>query len=195
MMPGAIISPFGAPLSVFGAGLLTPPPNRRRRGFSLVEVILALAILTGAVAVLGEVARHTMRNVTVDRVLTRAEMLCESKMAEIVAGLTAPEPTQDTLADDGQELGEPSWQYSVEVDPVDSQGLVAVRVTVRQGLPAESHPLEFSLVRWMTTPDALANLNNSNNSNNTGNTNNTNNTKSSSPTPASPASPSKGGGS
>jgi hypothetical protein len=167
-----------------------------------MEVILALAILTAAIAVLGEVARHTARNATADRVLTRAEMLCESKMAEIVAGLTAPVPAQDTLADDDQEPGDPGWQYSVEVDPVDSQGLVAVRVTVRQGLPEERHPLEFSLVRWMTTPDALANLsnsnntNNSNNSNNTGNTNNnTNNTKSSSPTPASPASPSKAGGS
>jgi type II secretory pathway pseudopilin PulG len=167
-----------------------------------LEVILALAILTGAIAVLGEVARHTMQNVTVDRVLTRAEMLCESKMAEIVAGLTAPVPAQDTLADDDQEPGDPGWQYSVEIDPVDSQGLVAVRVTVRQGLPAESHPLEFSLVRWMTAPDALANLSNSNNSNNssnssnTGNTNSkTNSTNSSSPTPASAASSGKAGGS
>jgi hypothetical protein len=163
-----------------------------------MEVILALAILTGAMAVLGEVARHTARNATADRVLTRAQMLCESKLAEMVAGLTAPVPAQDTLADDDQEPGDPGWQYAVEVDPVDSQGLVAVRVTVRQGLPEEKHPLEFSLVRWMTTPDALANLSNSNNSNNTGNTNsNTSNTNSSSssPTPPSAASSGKTGGS
>jgi len=52
---------------------------------------------------LGEVARHTMQNVTVDRVLTRAEMLCESKLAEIVSGLTPPDPAQGTLVDDRQE--------------------------------------------------------------------------------------------
>ena len=59
-------------------------------------------------------------------------MLCESKMAEIVAGLTPPVSAQDTLADDDQEPGDPGWQYTVEVDPIDSQGLVAVRVTVAQ---------------------------------------------------------------
>jgi type II secretion system protein I len=178
---------FGAAGHSLGVVALTPPilqskiqnlKSKIRRGYSLLEVILALAILTGAIAVLGEVARHTMRNVTVDRVLTRAEMLCESKMAEIVSGMTSPVPAQDTLQDDGQQPGDPGWQYSVEVDSLDSQGLIAVHVTVRQDLPAESHPLEFSLVRWMTSPDALASLSSSNN--NSGNSNSGNTTGNSS---------------
>ena len=167
-------------------------------GYSLLEVILALAILTGAVVVLGEVARHTVHNVTVDRVLTRAEMLCESKLAEIVSGMTSAVPAQDTLIDDGQELGDPGWQCVVEVDPVDSQGLIAVRVTVRQDLPEENHPLEFSLLRWMTSPDALASLGSSNNSNNSNNNSNNNGTNSGSNTGSSAAgksSNSGGGGS
>jgi type II secretory pathway pseudopilin PulG len=153
-----------------------------------LEVILALAILTGALAALGEVARNTMQNVTVDSVLTRAEMLCESKLAEIVSGMTPPQPAQGTLTYDGQELGDPGWQYTLEVDPIDSQGLVAVRITVQQDLPAERHPVEFSLVRWMTTPDALASLSNANSTGNSGNAN------SSSQSPAAASAPPSGTG-
>ncbi|MGA2066387.1 MAG: prepilin-type N-terminal cleavage/methylation domain-containing protein [Thermoguttaceae bacterium] len=172
---------------------LTVHPSASRPGYSLLEVILALAILSGALAALGEVARHTMQNVTVDRVLTRAEMLCESKLAEIVSGLTPPDPAQGTLVDDGQELGDPGWQYTLEVDPIDSQGLVAVRITVQQDLPAERHPVEFSLVRWITTPDALASLSSANNSSssNAGNASNS----SQSPAPASAGSSGTGAGS
>jgi hypothetical protein len=121
-------------------------------------VILALAILTGAVAVLGEAARNTVRNVTVARLLSHAELLCESKLAEIVAGLTPPNPDQGAVVEEDADPGEPGWQYTVEVTSVDSQGLIAAKVTVRQDLPAESHPIEFSLVRWMTSPDSLASL-------------------------------------
>jgi type II secretion system protein I len=140
----------------------TRPAAWRRAGatgaFTLLEVILALAILGGAIAVLGEAARHTMRNVTVARLLTRAELLCESKMAEILAGLTPPEPAQGTADNDEPDSGDPPWQYSIEIDQVDSLGLIAVRVTMSQDLPADSHPVEFTLVRWMTSPDALSAL-------------------------------------
>jgi hypothetical protein len=121
-------------------------------------VILALAILTGAIAVLGEAARNTLRNVTVARAASRAQLICESKMAQIVAGLVQPEADQGTADPDDQEQGEPTWLCSVAVDPVDSQGLIAVTVTVRQDLPAASRPVEFTLVRWMTSPDTLTAL-------------------------------------
>ncbi len=127
-----------------------------REGFSLLEVILALAILTGAVAVLGEAARHSMRNAQVARDLTRAQLLCEGKMAEISAGLASLDPVQGavlelTPQEQSQEESqeEPEWLYSLSVDQVDQEGLVAVRVTVTRNQPPEKRPVEFSLVRWM----------------------------------------------
>ena len=59
----------------------------RRAGFSLLEVILAMAILAGAIAVLGEAGRLALRNAGYARDMAQAQLLCESKMAEIVTGI------------------------------------------------------------------------------------------------------------
>ena len=62
-------------------------PKSPSRAFSLLEVILALAILAGAVAVFSELSRGALENAGTARDLARAELLCESKLAEIAAGL------------------------------------------------------------------------------------------------------------
>ena len=54
-----------------------------RGGFSLLEVILALAILIGILAVLSELVGLGVRNARVARAMTQAQLLCESKLAEI----------------------------------------------------------------------------------------------------------------
>ena len=122
-----------------------------RRAFSLLEVILALAILTGAIAVLGEIARLGLRNAQVARDKTLAQLLCESTLAEITAGITPPDPVQgaglvmpEDLAD-----GPPKWLYSIERADVDEDGLVAVRVTVAQNPQVTKRPVSFALVRWI----------------------------------------------
>lgn len=121
-----------------------------RGGFSLLEVILALAILCGAIAVLGELSRQGMDYADYARDATQAQMLCQSKLDEIVAGLSLPEPEQDVPCEpiDENET-ESEWLYSVDVNPLDEEGLMEVRVTVTQDLPALKRPVEISLVRWM----------------------------------------------
>jgi type II secretory pathway pseudopilin PulG len=140
---------------------------RRRRanrdGFNLLEVILALSILTGAIAVLGEVNRLSLRNATYAREMTQAQLLCESKMAEITAGILLPEQVTgaqfdvstdnslDTTIDDSQV----QWVYSIERDTVDDEGLLWVKVTVEQDPPDPTQPIDCSLVRWIIDPDVV----------------------------------------
>ena len=133
-------------------------PNRRD-AFSLLEVILALAILTGSIAVLGEVARLGMRNALIARETTRAQLLCESKLAEISARIIVPDPVQDVPfqtygAEEGtvDEAAE-GWLYSIDIGDVDADGLVAVCVTVTQDIPPEKRPVRFQLTRWILDPD------------------------------------------
>lgn len=126
--------------------------HRRRAagGFSLLEVILALAILAGAIAVLSEVARNALENARIARDITVAQLLCESKLDEITAGITSPEPAVDVPFDTTDDPRVADWLYSIEVESIDAEtGLSVVRVTVAQDLPADKRPTQFSLTRWI----------------------------------------------
>ena len=122
----------------------------------MLEVILALAILAGALAVLGEMSRLALRHAAAARDLARAQLLAESKLAEIAAGITSPEAVDDTAFDPTTETldaAEPAWLYSISSQATDEVGLISIRVTVTRDLPAGQHPVKFSLVRWVPDPN------------------------------------------
>jgi hypothetical protein len=120
-----------------------------------LEVILALGILGGAIAVLGEVARNAMENARYARDLTIAELLCETKMAELTSGITALEMVVDEPCDTTDDPDAVDWLYTIEVEPIDTEsGLSAVRVTVVKDVPTEKHPAQFSLTRWIVDSTA-----------------------------------------
>ncbi|MGO9108286.1 MAG: prepilin-type N-terminal cleavage/methylation domain-containing protein [Thermoguttaceae bacterium] len=128
----------------------------KRPGFTLLEVILALTILAGAMAVLGEVSRLALRNASAARDLARAQLLAESKLAEILAGITSPDPVENTAFDrssNSLDPSEPGWLYSISSESTDEDGLISVRVTVTRDIPAGQHPVKFSLVRWLPDPN------------------------------------------
>jgi type II secretion system protein I len=123
----------------------------RRDGFSLLEVILAMAILFAAIAVLGELARSGTRSAGSARDLTQAQLLCESKMSEITAGLAPLEAVQPT-AFESTTGGPPEWLFAVDVAPLDQEGLIQVVVIVEQNPQVARKPVHYSLVRWMLDP-------------------------------------------
>jgi len=132
----------------------SPRPKSQQSGITLLEVLLALAILAGAIATLGEILRNGGRNAQQARELTRAQLLCESKMDEILAEIDLPTAITQTALDSEDVLDdEIGWLYSVEVEQIDQQYLVSVRVTVEQNL--DRRPASYSLVRWVFDPDHL----------------------------------------
>ena len=44
------------------------------------------------------------------------------------------------------------WYFSVVVNPLDTEGLVAVQVLVEKGVEQGQRPTTFSLMRWMVDP-------------------------------------------
>ncbi|MBX7165147.1 MAG: prepilin-type N-terminal cleavage/methylation domain-containing protein [Pirellulales bacterium] len=118
-----------------------------RGGFSLLEMMLAMTILLGSIAVLGELASLGRRNAAQAAALTRAELLCESLMAEIAASGTLPETVEEQPIPEQQ-----GWLYSVRREPLEQPGIVSVRISVAQDLPKERRPVRFALVRWLPEP-------------------------------------------
>jgi general secretion pathway protein I len=123
------------------------------RGFSLLEVILSLAILGGTVAVLGEAIRLGAQNASYARDMTHAQLLCESILAEIAAGIIPLDNVRDEPVDVVVGNGAITWLYSIGWETVEEDGLLNVSVTVVQDLPNDPHPVSFTLSRWM--PDVI----------------------------------------
>jgi general secretion pathway protein I len=119
-----------------------------RAGLSLLEVILAIAILGGSVAVIGELVRLGARQAEEARELTIAQLLCESKLEEIAAGAIAPEAVGDVPF----EL-DPRWSYSIEVGSLDNPDLLQVTVMAQQVDGSREIPLYYSLTRWILDPN------------------------------------------
>ena len=71
---------------------MMPIPHRQRaRGLSLIEVVLAMAIMAAAMVMLSQLVTLGLRAAGEARDVTRGQLLAESIMSEIAAGITPAE--------------------------------------------------------------------------------------------------------
>jgi type II secretion system protein I len=121
-------------------------------GFTLLEIILALAILAGSLAALGEVMRSADQNAAGTRDETQAQILAASVMDELIAGvlpLSAVSQQQFALP------SEPPWVFSIALEQTGYEELIVVRVLVEQQTDARLQPSRYELVRWLPNPDYI----------------------------------------
>jgi len=128
----------------------TSPQRFAKVGFTLLEVILSLAILAGALAALGEVMRMADRSASIAEDETHAQILAASIMDELVAGSRSLSAVSQAPMDTTDEV---PWLYSVELENTQYEQIVSVRVRVEQQLEARLQPAHFELVRWLPNPD------------------------------------------
>ncbi|WP_237564834.1 hypothetical protein [Blastopirellula marina] len=147
---------------------ITQPRNLRcglRRtnnvGFSLLEVVLAFAILAGSLAVLGQLISIGFRSAREAEGLTESQMICQTIMDEIIVGVRLPDPVQDIPVDMLSETNitlparEVVWSYSIDSQPATMDGLLAVRVSVRRiNATSLADADQFQLIRWIPDPEA-----------------------------------------
>ncbi len=118
-----------------------------RCGLSLLEVVLAIAILGIAMVAIVELLNIGYRAAISSRLRTEAALLCDSKMAEVAAGVLPVQGASLTTLPEN-----PKWNYSIDVQPSSQLGLLTVTVTVRQATDA-AVPISMSVVRLMPDPD------------------------------------------
>ena len=118
----------------------------KSRGLSLLEVILSIAILALALMAIGDLIATGFRSAKNAEELSEAQILCDTKMAEVVAGVLPLESSAGNTIEEN-----PEWEYDVEIEPAALPGLLQIRVRVRQSDAAL--PVEFFIDRWMQDPD------------------------------------------
>lgn len=130
-----------------------------RGGFSLLEVVLALAILTASVAVIGELIRSGLRNAQVARDLSQAVLIGESIVQQIESGQLPSQSAGGSPVKDA-----PGWLYSIEPSSApasagsaggNSSGLLNLRITVEQSRDQHARPVKFTIVRWLRDPSLV----------------------------------------
>ncbi len=126
-------------------------PTKRRQGFTLIEILVALVILVTGITMLSHMADVSMRDAEKSQDRSIVQVACQSRMNELLSG---SEPIRPQM---GERIeGLLNWTLWVEVRPVGRLDLVAIRVVARKhelidGGTVLSAPIgpEYALVHWV----------------------------------------------
>ena len=126
----------------------TAGPSNRRRGISLLEIVLSLALMAIAASLLSQLVSIGNRAAAFSRDMSKAQVMGESVMAEVVAGVLPQQATSGVMASDA------AWTYTIDVSPLPPVGLSAestlnvITVTVQRGSDTRT---SFTLTRYVTS--------------------------------------------
>jgi prepilin-type N-terminal cleavage/methylation domain-containing protein len=121
------------------------------QGLSLLEVMLALSILGVSTAILAQILQIGTDNGLRARRITQAQMLCESKMNEVVLGSVSTQTTSWTPITIG--VANSDWFFLVETIAAEQPSLIGVVVSVSDSQAiSENRPPLARLVQWIIDP-------------------------------------------
>jgi prepilin-type N-terminal cleavage/methylation domain-containing protein len=121
--------------------------NTRRHGLSLLEVILAMAILGISMAAISQLFSLGYRSAYQASMRNEANMLADTKMAELTAGIIDAQSVGQTVIPEA-----PNWSYRVSIEDADQLGLLVATITLVQTEPTIP-PVTMSVTRFVSDPD------------------------------------------
>lgn len=136
--------------------------TKKRRGLSLLEVVLALVILASSMVAIGQLMMIGARHSTTVQEQARGLQYVQSLLDSVAVGVIPMESTGFTPIET-----DPEWQYSLDVQVNSVEGLNVVVATVEIGsqMPfqvvggqsatassAATKPSTVQLTRWIVDP-------------------------------------------
>ena len=122
---------------------------KNRRGLSLLEIIISVAIFMASLAAIMEGLQIGRRSELSARLQSEAVLRCETVMGEILSGVKEAASAQGNPFDD-DETG--NWEWTAEVTEAGTTGLLQVTVLVEHRPGGEEPNAAFTLVRYMRDP-------------------------------------------
>lgn len=146
-------------LASISAGRLrrSRPGRRGSAGFSLLEMMLALAILGTSLAVLADIAGLGVSAAREAQALVTARMICQNKLTETLLNVDsglAPTPVSRSQVDSYDSESLERFYFTLEINPGEISGLLYLRGTV-EVLDSEEQATiaTYSIDRWIIDPD------------------------------------------
>ncbi|HAC92606.1 MAG TPA: hypothetical protein DCF63_18540 [Planctomycetaceae bacterium] len=134
----------------------------RRSAISLLEVVLALAILAVATAYLSQATHLATENAGRARTISHAEIIAESVVNQIIAGVLPAQSASWTNytspnAMNRLSAGSPSdsqWMYQVQISGTEVSGMINLQVGVIQARLGRElgNQADLYVQRWMIDP-------------------------------------------
>ena len=124
-----------------------------RSGISLMEVILALAILGIASAYLAQAMQIAAQNAQRAQRLTQAELVAESVMNQVIAGVIPAQPANWSPYISASSSS--NWNYSLSIVAAEMQGTIGIQVGVQEQVPGATiglQPADLIATRWIIDP-------------------------------------------
>ncbi len=132
-----------------------------RRAISLLEVVLALAILAMASAYLAQSMHIAAENATRAERMTQAEIIAESVMNQVVAGVLPIQSASWTAYSSANPMGataalnkQSQWMYSISQLSTEVPGMIGIQVAVDEvGPNGADGQADFYINCWIIDPN------------------------------------------
>ncbi len=125
------------------------PSNRHRRGMTLFEVLIALAVFLASLAAISQLIHVGTIAAAEGQLQTEAVLRCETKMAEVIAGIEPMDPVSDEIFADDQEG---RWAWSLVVGDGPHLDTLQLSVTVTHVRANGSMDASFNMDRLVRNP-------------------------------------------
>lgn len=120
---------------------------RPRKGLTLFEVLLSLAIFTAALTAIGQLISNGMQGSVHARLQSEAVIRCESQLAELlILGEPIPSVSDEPFEDD------PQWTWSAESSETEEVGLLFLTIVVNHTSDNMIGEASFTLSRFYRDP-------------------------------------------